>query len=703
MTSGPTEPMNLRDVLGLLRRKIRLIGLSVALVLGAALVYLLYATPQYSATAWLFVDTTQKNLLNSEEAYAAPNMSDNARIESEVLMLKSNTVAMATIDHAKLYAHPLYAPRLTTIDKARMMLGLADSAPESGDDLLSAILQKLNKTTSIRRMGQTYLISVSATSEDRQHAADLANALSQTYIKLQVQSKINAALAARDILQSQISVARDELAASEGAFDRYIQANLDRLSQESGNLDLVGLRGDLDVVSRAHLATATRLNAASSAFETQDWNSLAATLENSAVAELSRQRADLKRRIGEADDSSAIDLRRELEKLETDLTTQSQSALTTLRNESIGLEASLREKRQDLRTTVLQGDLSPTSLAQIYQLQQEADIAQRHYAKLLSRASDLQAQAYVQVADTRIVSEALPPSRASFPNKGLIVVVAVIVALVLGVGLAFLSEYYVGGVTTITQLANVLPVPVAAAIPRVELLPEQHTVADYVLDAPLSVYAESLRLMRSAIDQATAHASDCKVIMITSSVPAEGKSSVALGLARTYAAAGKSTLLIDADLRKPSLHQYLNVTPENSLLEYLGGSMPISDAVGFYTSDPRSKLGVIMGRDRADVPTDQMVQSDAFHKLLATAREAMEVIIIDTSPLLPVVDARYIAPVADVVIDCVRFGMTEQRDLRGAYAQLAGSVAPKTPILSLLTYDESKASGYRYDGYYGSN
>ncbi|MEH6834731.1 MULTISPECIES: GumC family protein [Falsihalocynthiibacter] len=709
MKSGSASAFDLREIWNLLRRKIRLIGLSMALVLGAALIYLFYVTPLYSATAWLFVDTDQKNLLAPNESYASPGSRDNARIESEVLILKSNTVALATIERSQLVDHPLYKFQLGLTERAKTLLGIAANKPPTGPDLVNRVLEKFDRSTTIRRMGQTYLISVTATSQDRHHAAELANSLSQTYINLQVQSKVNATLAARDILQGQIASARDVLAQTEGAFDRYIDANLFRLTQESGNASLHSLRAQLQETNAFHLEAEVRVTQAQAAFEVRDWNTLAQTLGDEALKDLTQQRADLSQKLGQTDASTpdAIELRGRLTALEKNLETRTSMAVSDLRLDATQLEMVQRDQRRTLRTTVLSGDLSPTTLAQIYQLQQEADIAQRHYTTLLSRAAELQAQALVHVADTRIVSAALAPSRASFPNKNLILVLAVIIALVLGVGLAFLSEYYVGGISSTTQLANVLPVPVATAVPRMDLAPDQSSIADYVLDAPLSVYAESLRLLRSAIDQslraqtAPQTPPTCTVIMVTSSIPAEGKSTVALGLARTYAAAGKSTLLIDADLRKPSQHIYLDLKPDTSLQEFLSGDRTVADGSEFYTSDPKSNLGVILGRDRADVPTDQLLQSDTFKNLLETAKMAMDIIILDTSPLLPVVDARYIAPHADVVVDCVRFGVTEQRDLRAAFGQLTASLRPDTPVVTLLNHDESKHTGYRYDGYYG--
>lgn len=703
-----TDQINLRDIITLLRRKIRLIILSMFLISGAALIYLFYATPLYTASALLLVDPAQKNLLDPDGTRQISSGGEHARIESEVEILKSDTVIMATIEKLALLSDPEFGVSVGFRDKVKMALGFDTNSQASGPALLNQTLAKVSNGTSIRRRGLTYLISVSAASEDPQRAADLANAMAQTYIELQIQSKVNSALAARDILQAQIDSARGSLAASEDALDLYIERNLDQLSAESDNPRLLRIRRALDATTSSRLAVETRARASQDALANRNWEQLAQSLENDAINALSEQRRDIALRLGQISQGSAqeIDLRAQLAQLDTDLEIQAQSVITDLKSDISKLDADAQAHKAGIRRSVLQGELSSNTLANIYEMQQEAEIAQQQYSTLLLRARDLQAQALVQIADSRIVSEALPPRAASFPNKKRVLALGIVASLGIGIGLAFLSEYYVGGVTSATQLANVLPIPVATAVPHLERGKNQLSVADNVIDAPLSSYSESIRRLRATIDMSLPPpvADDTnpqgKVIMVTSAIPAEGKSTLALALARTYAMAGKSTLLLDTDLRKPSLHKYLGLTPALGFMEYLRDSGTELGDESFYDSDPRSSVGVFLGRHRANVPTDQLLQSTLFEELIDNARSAMDVVILDTSPLIPVVDARYVAAKADIVVDCVRFGVTSQGDLRLALSQLSASVRPGTPILSALNQDESKVSGYRYDGYY---
>jgi capsular exopolysaccharide synthesis family protein len=272
-----------------------------------------------------------------------------------------------------------------------------------------------------------------------------------------------------------------------------------------------------------------------------------------------------------------------------------------------------------------------------------------------------------------------------------------------GLGLAFLNEYYVGGVASGSQLANLLPIPVGAVIPLTQALRENASVADTVPLQPLSVFSESLRKLRASIDQAwRGKASGCKVIMITSAVPGEGKTSLALSLARTYALSGKNVLLIDADLRKPSLHKHVNAPPRGGLLEYLSGDAALAADPSFFLADTLSPASLVVGGGRPTQATDQLLQSETFAALIEMARARLDIVIIDTSPLVPVVDARYIAPYVDAALLVVRFSATTQTDLRYAYDQLSSALGPDALAFSVLSIDEQKSGNYRYSGYYNT-
>ena len=190
-----------------------------------------------------------------------------------------------------------------------------------------------------------------------------------------------------------------------------------------------------------------------------------------------------------------------------------------------------------------------------------------------------------------------------------------------------------------------------------------------------------------------------KIILVTSSFSNEGKTTTALALARTYALAGKKTLLVDADLRKPSLHRHLGFAPKTGFLDYLRDPENNNMNSGFYARDPASQLALIMCAGRAEVATDQLLNSTTFADLLDQAREVYDVTIIDSPPLLPVVDARYVAHHADAVVMVVKWAATAQSDLRAAMQPLRLAMKPSTALLPALTQSGGHRQGTDYDTY----
>jgi succinoglycan biosynthesis transport protein ExoP len=704
--SEQTE-LDLRQVFGVIRRQSRLILATILVVVAAALLYAVTVTPLYRAEALILVDPAEQNLLDPTQQGSLNGNTLNARVDSEVEILRSQAMALAVVEAANLIADPEFGPRLSTRERLLQAIGVEPAAPVSGARLLNDVVTRFEAARDVRRSGLTYIIAVGVTAEDPARAARLANALAQTYIDQQVRAKVVGALAARDVLNGQIATAQDRLARSEERLDSFIFDNLDRLDDESGADEIAALRGELAEIERTRANRAELTGLAEEALALRDWTSLARLLEDEALAELERERRDLAARLAGADDDDApaFDLRAALDQLDADLETRAGANLSGLRADLEEIDAEAGRFRDEIRSTLLRSDLSSNTLAEVFTLRQEAELSRQQYRTLLARLSQLETEALVQVADSRIVSQALPPNEPDFPNTGLILVLALVVSAALGLGLAFANEFYVGGVTSDTQLASLVQVPVAATVPKQAVNGAMTSVADLVATKPLSAYSEVFRHLRASLDQgfrardslqdpATGGAGG-KVILFSSSIPAEGKSTAALALARTYAIFGKRTILIDADLRKPSLAQQLATEPEGSMLEYLQGELPDEEELSFYALDPASSLLVFLSRGRSDLPTDQLLVSSRFAELVDAARESADIVIIDSPPILPVVDARYIVHHADAVLMVTRFALTTQSDIRRAAAQIRDAMKPGAILMGILSHREGVETAYR--------
>jgi len=712
------DALDLRSVFDLLKRRIWIILLVVVVCVGAAGVALLALKPVYSATALVLVDPSKKNLLDPD-AQLSGSSSDSLRVDSEVELVKSETTLLAVAEQLDLASDPEFGLRLAMREMLLAFFRIAEPKLPTGDEALQSVMNNLRDAVSVQRRGLTFLIAISARSGRPEVAAKIANAVARTYIEQQLQAKVDSTLASADIIKARVAEASATVAQSESAFDQFIDQNFSRISDATGRTDFAAMRDEITSLNAFRTQSAAVADAASQSLARRDWAAVAASLKDEAVSNLERQRVALLDRVAgaAAGSQTAIDLRAQLSDLENQLDTAATQAVGTLKGELAKSQTRTSELRNQLRQSILQSDLPSDILTSIYELQQSGEVARAQYQTLLTRQKDLDTQAYLQVADSRIVSEATSPNTPSFPNPRLILLLAGLAGLGLGVGLAFLIENFVGGFTSEAQAESILKAPVVSAIPRQRPVRrnggEALTVADSLVLSPLSVYSESIRRVRVGIDQAVRKRKADRgeepegegagiVIVVSSAAPNEGKTTIALSLARAYALAGMSTLLIDCDLRKPSIHKQLGIQASEGLLEYLAGSTEPSELKSILTIDMGSGAQIVVGSRRSDIATDQLVAGKTFARLVAAARNNFDIVVLDTPPIGPVVDGLYLAGMADAIAFVVKFSATPQQEVKAAVAALQGAKAEDVPILTVLNQQTSNPAAYRgkYAGYY---
>ncbi|MDT0683764.1 GNVR domain-containing protein [Roseicyclus sp. F158] len=550
--------LTLHAGLGILVRQARLIAATLAAGVCLAVLYLLLAEPEYRATSLLIVDPAGSDVLDDAPVTTG---SENARVESEVEILRSDAMALA-------------AAR-----RAGLMSGSPDGAASTRDRLAGtgpdrAVIEDILSSRRISRRGLTHLIAITATADSPAKAARIANAYAETYLERQVAAKVARVQTARDVLGAQMKAAQDGVASSEAALDRFVV-------QSAGE-----------------------------------------------------------------DMSQAM------------------------------LEAQLSS-----------GALPSPVSSRILLLQQNAAIARAQHQSLMSRLRDLEVDVTLQVANARIVSRAMPPAVPSAPDRMMILALAVAASLAAGSGIAFASEYHFGGITSEEQLARLTGSPVPTTLPHLAG-PEMLSPADMVVRAPLSPYAEGLRKLRAALDRSwnleTRPERQGMVVLLASGDADEGKSTIALALARTYAEAGKRAMLIDGDLRAPTIHDKLGIRSFASLVAFLTDETGSDMLDQYYVDDPMTDAGMILGAGRSGIATDKLVASDLFERMVEEARGWVDVLILDSPPLLPVVDARYMAPLADAVVLVARHAVTRPQDLRRAAADIAEYARPGAARVAIL-------------------
>lgn len=692
----PDDVIELRALIGVLRRQARVVVYSTAACLALAVLFLAFADKKFTATALLEVDPSGSSALQATSVQRPVSGDENARVDSEVEIMKSDAIALAVIDELGLTADVAFQHRQSLPGRLASFVGRANASGEDENADLIA-LGRFRDAITVRRKGLTYLIEVSAEMPDPAKARDLANAVADRHISRQIQSRIDAALAARDILNTQIAVARARLSASEARLEKFLTDEMPEFARH-GAID-AGAQARFDATAGQisqyqDLAQATR-----AAVEADEWGKVAGLYDDPELARL----AGLKM-------AGASDMELTFEELDTRLRAKAETHLSTLDAEMNRLEREASQISVDLRRSLDLRELPADLVTDLYTLRQEAGIARNQYDLLLEQARETEAEAGLQLATTRVVSPAILSLHPSFPDPGLVMLVALGAAAALGVGLAFLNEYFVGGMTSETHLASVLNLPVAASVPFAdEAGGGRFSPADRIIDMPLNGYSEALRKLRATIDLAlrdvkrpAGDAGKGRVIMVTSAQTNEGKTTTALALARTYAVAGKKTLLIDADLRRPSIHTHLGVEPASGFGEYLAHPDQKDGSHEFYARDPASSLALILGSERAIAGTDDLLNSRRFAAMVEQAREVYDVTIIDTPPVLPVVDALYVAPFADAIVTTVKWASTSQSDVKAANGPIRNAMRQGAVLLPVLTMAHARPVRGGYDQYEGA-
>jgi capsular exopolysaccharide synthesis family protein len=331
----------------------------------------------------------------------------------------------------------------------------------------------------------------------------------------------------------------------------------------------------------------------------------------------------------------------------------------------------------------------PQSIAvELYRLQRDVETNRKLYDTYVARLGEVQQQVSLAMPNARIMSPAIPPHKPSFPPARILLGLAAITGLTMGIGAAMLREHIVGGFVTPEQLTAVTNLSVTAVIPH----SNQDNPHDSILKSPFSAFAESIRRMRLGIENVT-EGKRPSVILVTSTEPDEGKTTLAIALARAIAKSAQRTLLVDCDLRQSSMGRLMKDTSSKNLVDLiLAKSMEeqFSMALG---REKDSGLYLISADTTMRYASDAMLASEQFRKLIETARSQFDAIVIDSPPVGYVVDASIISRQCDVVLYVVRYAMSSQRNVVAGLRQILSGPRPPVPAV-VLNGAKEMLSGY---------
>lgn len=658
--------VDLRVFLGILRRRAILIASIFVFCLAIGVCMALLLPARYSSTALLRVDPRQDDGLGPEINRSAGLVSENARIESEVEILRAAPTFARVIENQDVDLAAAFPERPTVLDRLFVFLGMTvpDGAKASVGP--ERRLDQVARAVDVERRSGTYIIAVTATTETPLASAQLANAVANAHMQLQLETSALELLNTIETVAPHLAMLRSPSWGGNAGASEASAAN--PFQSGAGKADLAThLQHQRDAVRQARDLMA-RLTRADRALDAQDFVALSEALGAPDIGEWAAQRDDI---LAQA------------------------AKLPLVGRETSALEAELAEIEDRLNNAVA------AELDQMRELLGGGDISLANYEQMLSRLEDMIVRIELQQADSRIVSWAIAPLYPS--SRGLLfyLTLSALIGLGLGVAAAMLRENYLSGIVSEEQLALLTGREVATSIPAMK---QGHadaasasapvSLSDAVVSEPLSRYAESIRRLRLGLDlrlPVSRPERRGRVIVVSSAVAKEGKTTSALALARTYALSGARVLIIDADLRRPSLFIHLDAAPVAGLVDYLTGALAPERFPSAIKPDPLTSLSAVVNTRPGDGPTEHLLAGDSFASLVSAARDAFDIIILDTPPLTTVVDAAYALKFADAVVYLTRYARTRQRDVLRALSIIHNARLDLPPVLMAITGQPEKA------------
>ena len=723
------EGLTVTALLAALRRRRWVLILCALLFPLVAFIAAKNLTPRYTATTSVLYETQnyQGPVLSGA---LLPESTTDAIIASQVEVVRSLSVMRRVarqfnLDDRKEFAWwlrdaekaqtPLYrlrdalAQRLSAVSPDLGGLVAPEPPPEAPpkDVAETNAAEEARDRLIVQVVRNSRVLQVQFISEDPQLARDVVNMVADLYITDQLEAKFNAVRRANDYLGGQVRDLRQELQQTEqqiaelratsgiqqGINQRGIYA--EQLSKL--NTDLIEARNRqanaearLDAVRRGGGGDITSLGASN-------------LVQQRAV--LDAARSDLQRlsaTLGDRHPDVAA-ARSRVNDAQRAVGGESSRVTQVLQTEAAAATASVRSLEAQLRTQEAKVNQSQTSEIQINAAERSADALRSLLRQVMERSQLTASQNAIEKSDARVLSVATLPGVPSFPKVTLFVAAAVVLGLLFGLLVIWFLEQSDSTIRSGDEVRSALGLPNLALVPMLRRgLLGRHRVEDYVVRKPLSPFAESMRTLRAAL---WLGAEPPRVVVITAARPGEGKTTTSVALARSAAMNGERVLLIDCDVRQPSLGRVFRAEGAAGVTDLLLGQAVLERII---RRDHLSSLDYIPA-GAAEIHSLGLFMSEAMAGLLDRVRRDYDLIVLDAPPALAMADARVVARLADATLVCVKWRDTPRSVVRNSLGLLEDAHA--RVVGACLTQVDAKVhgrSGYadaevyhpRYGGYF---
>ena len=669
-------------------------GIAAASIL--ALLYLLTATPMYSASASLLIEPKAELVQTSgpNERGFIPNTDE---IDTQIRLIESPLISAIA---AQLYTERFASP---------------DGDPfqeEEVDDLAKAI----SRTTTVVRSGNTKVIDITAIGPDPVFAAASANLLAEAYLQSQIRDKSTLSDSTQALLNEQIQELERNAIDTQAAVDNYKAARGLVVANGNSNAEQeVSTLNQQLASARALLAEKQGRLAAARRQLAQGGGgaNVSAALGSAVVSSLRQQEANASARLAVLADKYGelhplrVQAQSELDEIQSRIQQEINRVISNLEAEVTVAQSrvnSLSGSRQQALGTLTANSRAQAGLSE---LEQKAQAASQIYQSFLERSQENVALRDSATPDAKIASRAEVPSIPVTPNTPLTLVAALFGGLLLGGGGLLTAEYLRRGVQTKRDIEKRLRLRYAGAIPTLKSTIDGHgpleSPADYVVAHPQSLFAESFRSIRTFLTLSKGKRP--RAIAIASALPREGKTTTAVCLSRATAMEGIKTILVDADLRRRGSSDLFEYENEYDIYDYMFGRAPLEDCL---YRDEVTGLDVLGSREGTSSPQNPFTE-ERIERMLTELREDYEVIVLDTAPILGIAEGRVLAAAADRVLLLTHWKKTSVRAVEAvidmlleAGAKVTGMALTQVNIKKYASTGDGDVYAYskKFRGYY---
>ena len=705
------EIIDLRQIFHVLNRhRWAIISFTAAITLMAILL-VFSMTPIYEATATLQIEQEQAKVLSIEEVYGIDGGNDSY-LNTQFEVLKSRAVLEKVVNKLDLLNNPEYngslkeAPWYAGMLDWRSWFGLKEpQAPDDPNIIMRDTINTLAASISIEPVRKTQIVKIHAQSESPQLAAKIANAVANAYIESYMESKLALTLNATDWMQGRMGELSEKLKVAEEELQNYReQENLIELEGvlSASSDELKALTNAL-VQVRSKLAVSENIykQIRSGAMRKGDSQSLQAVLEHPLIQDLKQEESKLERLVTELSrrygpkHPQMISAKSELDSIRQNMNLQISNIVEGVEREyeiDSANERSLSGAVEELKQRI---QVTNRKEFRLNALEREVQTNKDLYDAFFKRIQETSATSDLQTANARIVDQAFTPEAPVKPKKKLIVAVAMLMGLLISCGIAFLLEMLNNTIRTTRDVEEKLNLPVLGVLPKLTEKTVLSRVFNLFTDKKQAAFGEAVRTIRTSINL-TAMDQQHRLFAVTSTVPGEGKSTVASNLALSLGQLGK-TLLVDCDLRRPVVGKNFNIKGGSAgLANLLAGTTTISEAIHKLEGFDAIPCGMVPPNPQ------ELLSSEQFATVLKTLREQYDYVVLDSPPVQNVSDVLMVSRHCDGLVYVVEAGRMQANTVIAAVGRLLQARSPVTGAV-LNKIDPKAKDTYGYNqGYYDS-